>query len=209
MKTIWKPIQIEGWQGYEVSTEGYVRRISDKKELKWDTSITGARRYAVQQNLYRVAMYASQIVAITFIDGAEELLEQGYCARHKNFDTADDRLENIEVVTKSQLVADARQHHKVTVEGNEELIYELWYEGNTPEEIKDELGVPAYEVRKYLAKNKLRYRKYGSQKWHDETYAKIRKLYWEEDLNKSQIMKRLNLPNRHFVDEALDSKIKK
>lgn len=207
-KTRWKKIDVEGWELYEVSTDGRVRQAKTGKVLKSFTSYTGARRYAVQRNDKRLVMYAAQIVAIAYIDGARDLIQKGYCCRHKNFDIADDRLANIEIVTKSQLVRDAKANCKIHIEGKEKQIYQLWYDGYRPEQIKSKTGVAVKDISKYLSKNNLRYRKLGSQRWYDETSAKIRKLYTEDGLNKTECVRKLGLPNRHLVDLAIDSDIK-
>lgn len=207
-KEIWKPVPLEGAEdnGYQISTLG---RIKNKhgRILKTFPSPTGARRIALVLAGTRSIKYVGQLVALAFIPEAQAKLEQGLQAVHINHDLEDDRLSNIELQTVSKRVSEGYKAKRKYCEDFKQEIYDLWYEGATPEEICEATGVPAFEIRKYLAKNKMRYRKFGSQKFIDAEQAKIRKMFWQENLNKHEILKRTGY-NNAFTNQALDNPLK-
>lgn len=200
---VWLPVPLEGAEGngYQISTRGRIRN-KHGRILKTFPSPTGASRIAFVLDGKRTIKYVGQLVALTFIPDAQAKLEQGLQAVHINHDLADDRLSNIELQTISKKVIEGYKAKRKYCKDYEQEIYDLWYEGSTPEEICEATGVPAFEIRKYLAKNKMRYRKFGSQKFIDQEQAKIRTLYWQEDMNKHEIMKRTGY-NNTFIHQAL------
>lgn len=95
---IWKAIDF--CKGYEVSTFGNVRNINTNKTLKQNYMEKGYKRVALFCNGKRKWLLVHRLVAQTFIDNPENKLE----VNHINFIKDDNRVENLEWVTRKENV---------------------------------------------------------------------------------------------------------
>ena len=201
MKEQWKNLKVEGGEDYLVSNQGNVKN-KHGRVLKHFLSPDGKRRYALKINGKRRIFYASRLVALTWLPDAKRKLNQKFYVFHLDGVAGNDSLDNLKLMKRAEGLKMAHEKYRYDVEDYAEEIYNKFYVGQKPEQISEEIGIPVYQIKKWLSRNGCRYRKYGSQQYYDETFEKIRKLYWLGE-NKTAIARKLNI-YRDLVEQALE-----
>jgi len=101
MDKTWKVVS--GYDRYEVSSDGNVRRISTGRILKKHPDLDGYYRVGLYQNRKQKSFKISRLVALNFIPNPENKRE----VNHKNGDKGNDCVENLEWVTPEENIQHA------------------------------------------------------------------------------------------------------
>jgi hypothetical protein len=127
---VWKPVK---GTHHEVSNLGRIRRV---KILKCSLTSHGYVRTAEREGTRYVEKLVHRLVAEVFLGPCPE----GKCVNHKNGNKADNRIENLEYVTRKEnsnhaasigLYKTGKKHYKSVLTNKQELkIVELYLEAN-------------------------------------------------------------------------------
>lgn len=104
---------IPGYDGYQASDDGQIRRIMDGETLNQYHHDSGYRSVSIYRTQKSRVPLVHRLVALAFLGEPPE----GYQVNHKNGDKADNRLSNLEWVTPGENTRHAMKHLGIDVRG--------------------------------------------------------------------------------------------
>lgn len=96
----WKPLK--NYPGYEGSTEGRIKNIRTQHVLKPNLTDKGVAQLTLVKDERPRTVKIHRAIAATFLDGDPNL-----DVRHKDRDRSNNRVDNLEYITRSDLIQEA------------------------------------------------------------------------------------------------------
>lgn len=97
---IWKPLR--NFPSYNGSSEGRIMNIRTQKILKPTVDKNGSVKVSLQKNNRQYTVKVHRLIADTFLDDCT-----GLDVRHKDNDPLNNRVNNLEICTRSELIRNA------------------------------------------------------------------------------------------------------
>ena len=142
---IWKPLR--NFPSYDGSSEGRIRNIRTQRILKTVTNDRGHVTLTLRKNNAQYSVRLARVIAETFLGE-----HPGMDVRHKDHDRSNNRVDNLEWCTRSELIAEA--FDRGTKKPSRQIPVRVIETGDTYESIREcarQTGCAQNEICKYLA----------------------------------------------------------